>query len=134
VKIFLDATILYSASRPGSLMAQFVHLLLRRAECCTNPYALFEAERNLARNEPANLPHLLVLKSKLHLVTAISDIPGVELREKDRPILGGSVAGGCSHLLTSDRRDFGRYFAKEIQGIKVVSPQMLAEELGLREK
>jgi len=132
VKVFLDATILYSASRPASLMAQFVDRLLQQAECVSNDYALCEAERNLARNEPACLIHLEALRKRLKIVTALHDITEVVLREKDRPILSGAIAGGCSHLLTSDRRDFGCFFGQRIQSVKVVSPQMLAEEIGLR--
>jgi hypothetical protein len=31
--------------------------------------------------------------------------------------------------LTSDKRDFGPFFGKKIQGVKVVSPEQLAKEL-----
>jgi hypothetical protein len=55
----------------------------------------------------------------------------VELPLKDMPILGGAIAGGATHLLTGDERDFGRLWGKTIQGVKVVSPRMLAEELKL---
>ncbi|HRY52056.1 MAG TPA: DNA-binding protein [Candidatus Paceibacterota bacterium] len=134
MKVFLDATILYSASRPERLMARFVDLLLQRTECVSNNYALCEAERNLARNEPACLIHLEAIRQRLQIVTALQNISGVDLREKDRPILAGAVAGACSHLLTSDRRDFGCFFGKKIQGVKVVSPQMMAEEMGLKRK
>jgi uncharacterized protein len=56
---------------------------------------------------------------------------GVELASKDVPILGGAIAGGATHLLTGDQRDFGKLWGKTIQGVKVVSPRMLVEELEL---
>jgi len=55
----------------------------------------------------------------------------VELPLKDVPILGGAIAGHATHLLTGDERDFGKYWGKTIQGVKIVSPRMLAEELQL---
>jgi len=53
----------------------------------------------------------------------------VELPLKDRPILGGAIAGRATHLLTGDERDFGRFWGKTVQGVKIVSPRMLAEEV-----
>ena len=50
---------------------------------------------------------------------------------KDRPILEAAAAARCSHLVTSDRRDFGAFFGKSIMGVKILSPQMMADELGL---
>jgi len=34
--------------------------------------------------------------------------------------------------LTGDEKDFGRYFGETIEGVKVVSPKLLAEELADR--
>jgi len=48
---------------------------------------------------------------------------------KDRPILGGAIGGRATHLLTGDERDFGKYWGRTIQGVKIVSPKMLAEEM-----
>jgi hypothetical protein len=132
MKVFLDACILYSAARPASLMAKFIERLLREAEGCTNAYVLEEARRNLELHEPANVGHLNQLAARLTVVPAISSLSEIQLRTKDRPILGGAVAGRCTHLLTSDRRDFGTLFGQIIHGVKVVSPQQLAEELGLK--
>ena len=132
MKVFLDASVLFSASRPGSLMEAFIARLQRAADLFSNAYALDEAHRNLARKDPANVRHLDKLCLKLEIVHALAPLPAVTIRDKDRPILEGSVAGGCSHLLTSDRRDFGPFFGKTVQGVKVVSPEMMAEEIGLK--
>ena len=53
----------------------------------------------------------------------------VSLAEKDRPVLDGAIAAGCSHLLTGDRTHFGHLFCQTVQGVHIVSPQMLTEEL-----
>lgn len=131
MKVFLDANVIYSASRSGSLMERFVLRLLREAEGCTNAYAIEEARRNLEANEPDAVGNLAVLTSRLKVIAELALVPEVPLPEKDTPILGGAIGGRCSHLLTSDRRDFGRYFGSVIHGVKIVSPQLMAEELGL---
>ena len=47
---------------------------------------------------------------------------GVELREKDWPILGSAVAAGATHLITGDRRDFGPFFGTELFGVMILPP------------
>jgi hypothetical protein len=47
------------------------------------------------------------------------------------PILGGAIAGHATHLLTGDEKDFGKYWGKTVQGVKIVSPRMLVQELRL---
>jgi hypothetical protein len=132
MKVFLDANILYSASGSGSLMERFVLRLLRKAKCCTNTHAMEEARRNLEANEPSCLANFSALLSRIGVLREHVVVEEARLPEKDRPILGGAVAGRCTHLLTSDRRDFGRFFGTTIRGVKVVSPQLMAEEIGLK--
>lgn len=62
----------------------------------------------------------------------ISKLPAelkVNLKPKDMPILGGAIAGGATHLMTGDQRDFGKFWGKTVQGVKIVSPRMLVEEI-----
>jgi hypothetical protein len=131
MRIFLDANILFSASQPHSWMRAFLDVLFDQAECLTNAYAVEEARRNLALKFPAALRHLDALVGKCELVSAVVTDLKVELAAKDVPILGGAIAGQATHLLTGDERDFGVFFGKTLQGVKVVSPRMLAEELRL---
>ena len=131
MKVFLDASVLFSAARPGSLLAQFIDRLARHASLCSNAYALDEAQRNLERKEAACLAHLEKLRLNLVIVYGVAPLPHVSIRDKDRPILEAAVAARCSYLLTSDRRDFGPFFGQTIEGTKVVSPELMAEEIGL---
>lgn len=55
----------------------------------------------------------------------------VELPLKDIPILGGAIAGHAIYLLTGDEKDFGKFWGETIQGVKIVSPKMLVQELRL---
>lgn len=137
IKVFLDASVLFSAARRGSLMERFIARLLRVSNCVTNAYAAEEARRNLTLKFPEAVDNLVRLLREMVFVLEEASVSGPELPEKDQPILAGAVASRCTHLLTSDRRDFGGFFGKTIAGVKVVSPQMFADELaslGLLEK
>jgi predicted nucleic acid-binding protein len=131
MRIFLDANILFSAALPHSRMRMFLDALLGRAACLTNDYAMEEARRNLAAKFPEGVEALERLAKRCEFVTRLEAGLEVELPRKDMPILGGAVAGHATHLLTGDERDFGKFWGKTIQGVKIVSPRMLAEELGL---
>ncbi len=129
MRIFLDANILFSAALPQSRLRVFLDFVGREGEWITNAYAVEEARRNLARKFPGALRHLDPLVNRCELITAVKTGLQVNLALKDMPILGGAVAGQAKYLLTGDEKDFGSFFGKIIQGVKVVSPRMLAEEL-----
>jgi predicted nucleic acid-binding protein len=131
MRVFLDANILFSGAQPHSRMRVFLELLFKQGECITNAYAVEEARRNLEMKFPAALPHLDSLIGKCELIPALVSDLKADLPLKDVPILGGAIAGHATHLLTGDERDFGKFWGKTIQGVKIVSPRMLAEEMRL---
>jgi predicted nucleic acid-binding protein len=131
MRIFLDANILFSASLPRSRMREFLGVLFERAQCLTSEYAVEEARRNLAAKFPECLKSLEALTGKCEIITQLTIVLDAQLPLKDVPILGGAVAGQATHLLTGDERDFGRFWGKTIQSVKIVSPRMLAEEIRL---
>jgi predicted nucleic acid-binding protein len=129
MRIFLDANILFSGSLPQSRMRAFLDFLCRECECVTNAYAVEEARRNLAAKYPDALRHLDPLVRKCGLIPAVKTDFKLKLPLKDVPILGGAVAAQAKYLLTGDEKEFGRFFGETIEGVKVVSPKMLADEL-----
>jgi len=129
MSIFLDANILFSGALPHSRMRAFLDFLCRECECITNGYAVEEARRNLAAKFPEAVRHLDMLIKKCEIVPAVKTDFKVKLALKDVPILGGAVAAQAKYLLTGDEKDFGRFFGETIDGVKIVSPKMLAEEL-----
>ncbi len=131
MKIFLDANILFSAAQSHSRMRALLDLLFDQADCLTNEYAIEEARRNLAAKFPDGVKTLERLVKRCEIISQLATDLEVELPRKDQPILGGAVAGRATHLLTGDERDFGKFWGKTIQGVKIVSPRMLAEELHL---
>jgi len=132
MRIFLDANILFSGALPNSRMRVFLELLYKHGECLTNAYALEEARRNLELKFPALPGRLDALMKKCEMIPVSPAALEVKLPLKDIPILAGAVAGNATHLLTGDQQDFGIYFGKTVQGVKIVSPKMLAGELVLR--
>jgi uncharacterized protein len=129
MRVFLDANILFSGAPLQDRMRALLELLFKHGEGITNAYAVEEARRNLELKFPAARRHLDSLVRKCELIPALVTGLEVELPSKDVPILGGAIAGQATHLLTGDEHDFGAYFGKTIQGVKIVSPRMLADEL-----
>jgi predicted nucleic acid-binding protein len=129
MRIFLDANILFSAALPESRMRAFLDALSRTSDFLTNAYAIEEARRNLQLKFPDSLKTLERLTRQCELISRLAEDLAVELPLKDRPILGGAIGGRATHLLTGDERDFGKYWGRTIQGARVVSPKMLAEEM-----
>jgi predicted nucleic acid-binding protein len=128
--VFLDANILFSAALPGSRIGSFLAVLFDHAKCVTNPYAIEEARRNLELKFPKALPSLEQLLVQCEIVGGVAfTTEKVKLKAKDLPILGGAIDGQATHLLTGDERDFGELFGKTIEGVKIVSPQLLADRL-----
>jgi len=129
MRIFLDANILFSAARSDSRMRAFLKVLSKQADFLTNAYAVEETRRNLELKSPKDLKSLEQLVRQCEMVSQLAADLEVELPLKDRPILGGAIAGHATHLLTGDERDFGRFWGKAVRGVKIVSPRMLAEEV-----
>jgi predicted nucleic acid-binding protein len=129
MRVFLDANILFSAALPESRMRAFLEAFSRKADFLTNAYAIEEARRNLQLKFPDSLKTLERLTTRCQLISQLAADLTAELPLKDKPILGGAIGGRATHLLTGDERDFGKYWGRTIQGVKVVSPKMLAEEM-----
>ena len=132
MRVFLDANILFSASQDHSRMKALIDVLSARAVFLTNEYAAEEARRNLAAKFPDGVKTLERLLKNCEIILQLATDVEAGLPLKDVPILGGAIAGHATYLLTGDERDFGKLWGTTIQGVKVVSPRMLVEELNLR--
>ncbi|MBZ5514758.1 MAG: DNA-binding protein [Acidobacteriia bacterium] len=121
-RLFLDANVLFSAAyRAGSGLLR----LWKRpgAELLTSEYAAEEARVNLA--EGAQRQRLNDLLAQVRVLRAMPSgtLPrGVDLPEKDRPILLSALEAYATHLLTGDKEHFGKYFGRDIGGVRILPP------------
>jgi predicted nucleic acid-binding protein len=138
MRVFLDASILFSAAKTDGAIRALLRLLVeQRHVCCADDYVVIEARRNLARKGAESvevldqlLPHLEVGASTAHgsiRSTLIDWLP-----EKDRPVLASALRMRCDALLTGDRSDFGAGYGKHFGGVTIHSPRSLLEMLDLR--
>jgi len=132
MRIFLDANILFSASYSKSRLAEFLGGLKHHAVLITNMYAKAEAARNIAAKQQRRLDAHEKFVASLELIPIQLFDPGVELAEKDKPILCGAIAGEADFLLTGDKKDFGHLFGVSVRGVKIVTVRTLIEELVAR--
>jgi hypothetical protein len=127
--VFLDASVLFSAaSRPTAKLLKLWRL--PEVACLiSSPYAAAEAARNLF--EPEQRDRLDELLESVELVIdtlSYQPLPeGVELPQKDLPILQAAIAAHASHLLTSDFKHFGSYFWQIIEGVTILPPTVYLE-------
>jgi predicted nucleic acid-binding protein len=119
-RLFLDANVLFStAYKPDARV--FRLWKLNDVLLCSSRYAFEEARRNL--DSEIQRQRLLKLAAKLEFFDA-SDraLPGINLPEKDSPILLAAVEAGADYLLTGDSKHFGAYFDKKLMGVLVMAP------------
>lgn len=131
MKIFLDANILFLAGDETSATRQLLDLVAGHGQLITNTHAWMEATRNLKASRRSHVPGLMALKPRITFTRAaflLSD----EARQLrcDGPVMAGAVGAKCSHLWTSDRVHFDEFFGKTLDGVKIVSSPMLAQEIG----
>jgi hypothetical protein len=134
VKLFLDANVLFTAAHNPRGKAAFVIELAREGfwEVATSDFAMEEARRNLEAKFPEAIDTLDDLVGHMVLVAAALDKPcPIDLPEKDRPIFLSAAGARCTHLLTGDRKDFGRFMnePKKTAGIVI---QTVADFLAAR--
>lgn len=122
-RLFLDANVLFFAAyRPSAGVARL--WTVREVRLLSSTYAAEEARRNLdSADQRARLDKLLLDVTVVSRVTLPERIASsVDLPDKDLPILAGALASEATHLITGDRRHFGRYFGRSLEGIVVVPP------------
>ena len=121
-RIFLDANVLFSASyREDAPLQQLCRLA--DVELVTSTYAIQETLANIHREE--QLERLERLLTEVRVVSAWDHISlpnDIVLPEKDIPIMQAAIAAGATHLITGDKRHFGKHFGQTIAGLEVLRP------------
>lgn len=129
-RLFLDANILFSAAyraNAGLLMLW----KLKNVALCSSRYAVEEARINLEQD--AQKRRLERLAKAIEFFDPIAPgLPrGVDLPEKDVPILLAALAARSTHLVTGDVHHFGRYFGQTIEGMLVLPPGDYLRKIGI---
>ncbi len=129
MRVFLDANVIFAASKQDSQVARLFDLITARAIPITSDYALEEAARNITIKRPDWTQRLDIIISKLEIVgTGRFDLP-VDLAEKDAPILCSAVRNKCDYLVTGDKRDFGHLYGQNVKDVTIVDLVTLADIL-----
>jgi predicted nucleic acid-binding protein len=129
MKLFLDANVIFSASNEVSQLNRLIVLLKQSHSLVTSDYAREEASRNVRAKRPKWEAGFSQLMQGISVVESIDRAIGVDLIDKDRPLLATAIAQQCDSLVTGDKRDFAHLFGKRIAGVTIVTPLMLAKRL-----
>ncbi len=112
---FLDANILFTAAYNPQGLARLLFELQedKSFSLLTSGLAIEEAKINLEIKKPAALLDLTKLIAIIQVVHAPTNVPKVlDLPPKDHLIFAAAMVGKSSHLLTGDKKHFGRYFKR----------------------
>lgn len=121
-RLFLDANVLFSAAyREDAGLRQLWKL--SDATLLTSRYALEEARRNLESADQRRRLQQLADELEVVAETQLGSLPeGLNLPEKDRPILWAALQFEATHLVTGDHTHFGPWFGDTIAGVRVTRP------------
>lgn len=115
-KPFLDANILFTAAyNPEGLAALLInrqHVL--KVKILTSSYAVEEATYNLRIKAPESLSRLEQLLDKIEVLNIKVDesFNPLQLPKEDQPIFQGALSSHATHLLTGDKKAFGKWMNK----------------------
>jgi hypothetical protein len=92
-------------------------------ELLSSAFAVAEARANLPDAEARTRLDRLIAGLRIVAESTVPLPPGTAgLPGKDVPILAAALAARATHLLTGDRRHFGRFFGPGVGGLRVLPP------------
>jgi uncharacterized protein len=121
--VFLDANVLFSAAYEAR--CRIANLWqLSETQLIVSRYVAQEAIRNMEAKHRAGLKALAQLLNQCAWADEadLKIIPaGVELAEKDRPVLAAAIAGKANYLLTGDKH-FRPLYGRVIESVAIMRP------------
>ena len=116
MRVFLDANVLFSASKTGSHIAGLIAWLTERETAISSVLALEEARKNLVVKRSAWLPAFENVIAGLEIVpSALFELP-IAVASKDAPLLCAAIRSRCHLFVTGDadrlvlRPKFNKFF------------------------
>lgn len=128
-RVFLDANVLFSASAQGSGFEKLFDLIVACASPVTSDFALEEARRNILSKRPERESGFRRIQETVQVVSSALFPLAIELEDNDIPILCSAIRSECDYLVTGDKRHFGAYYGRTIEGVTVLPPIELARRL-----
>jgi len=114
-RLFLDANVLFQAAyNPAGKSALLISSGKQGAwELYTNAHAIEEARRNIELKSPKSMHRFLSLIKQIQRAhfPGHEDCP-IDLPDKDKPIMISAIRCHATHLITLDRKHFGKYMNK----------------------
>lgn len=133
MRIFLDASVLFSAAKSAGAIQLLLHALHAAGHSLVaDEYVATEARRNVdakaGRDAAAYLQALLsrIEVSTVHHAT-IAQADVLWLAQKDRPVLMAAIGLACDVLVTGDRTHFGPGYGMVFDGVSIYAPVQLAQ-------
>jgi uncharacterized protein len=122
-RLFLDANVLFQAAyNPAGKSAFIVSLSKRGAwKIYTNNHAIEEARRNIELKSPGSINRFIRLMKQIQRIpySGREHCP-INLPNKDKPIMISAVLCNATHLITLDRKHFGKYMNKPKQTAGII--------------
>jgi predicted nucleic acid-binding protein len=136
VRVFLDANVLFSASKSDGAVRELLARALQAGhDLVVDQYVVAEARRNLAACGGQAVATLDALLASIEVAAfRDSQLPQEIARllpTNDAPVLAAALRLRCDALVTGDRRHFGPLCGTVQRGLAIHSPRSLAEALGL---
>ncbi|MGE5346503.1 MAG: hypothetical protein ACM3JH_11165 [Acidithiobacillales bacterium] len=121
-RLFLDANVLFSAAwHKDSGLLRFWNL--SGLEIVSSAYAADEARRNINDTEARARLEALLGETTIVPEGWLAELPpSLTLASKDRPILAAAIHAGVTHLITGDRKEFGKLLGRRIRGVLILRP------------
>ncbi|MDH5255766.1 MAG: DNA-binding protein [Gammaproteobacteria bacterium] len=128
MRIFLDASILFSAAWSDGAVRQLLRLARAAGhECWIDAYVETEARRNLQAKAPGSLAAFEALvggcrRAPVQALSAGLDDALSLLPPDDRLVRAAAIRLRCGALVTGDKRDFAPLLGKRVRGVAIHSP------------
>lgn len=117
----MDANILISATY-SELSRFWDFWRMKNVHPVASAYTVGEARRNLLPFQHGRFEQLLA-QTELHADPEVCALPaGIQLVEKDRPILAAAIHAHADYLVTGDKHHFKHLYGETISGVCVISP------------
>ena len=127
MKIFLDSSVLLSASGSSKSLSRLVTVLAssRNWELLSSGYCRSETVRNLSKVGVGVLESWPQIEKRVVFVAdaLTSERPLLLTAGKDKPVLISALAAECDVLLTLDLGDFGILLNTKVYGMWVETPR-----------